>query len=776
MSAQAPVGSSTVTRHQRRRTLASVLATVVAIAGLQVPLSLGISAGTAQAANDTCSFATPGSGPYSRQICWFDLTNYNSTQAASGQNMTQYLDPGHNYKLSYTITATGTATGDTNVSAASLPTYSQAFLGNNRSAYSNNYQGIKGLPALYQQTAGATTTLTLTNISLTGPNGPVTGFALVGADAESTDGNNEYITWTSDKPLVSIGNLQVLQGSSYSPACPGGLTPTPDKKSWTCKGLDSQQSDKAGAAILYSIDPGTFTQKMHGNGLQAVAFGVMVSGVQLVKQTTNLLTSDAFAISATGSGIGTTTKTTDASGTTDTGQIYDYTITPGSPATYTLSETAANTNTKLANYETTWACTRNGSSFTPDGASATSKTVTLNVGDFVVCTITNTGPRLTLQKSVDNAAAGSTVNTLKPGAWTLTATGSGGGQPTISESPAQPASISGTITTAATSAHPVPADSYTLGESSTATGNSSYTAGAWGCVLTGTSTTVPVTSGVVNLAAGQDVTCTITNTASTGSLTWSKVADDGSTLLPGSTWTLTKPGGGTATVTDCTSSPCTGLLDQDPAAGQFKLTGLTWGTYKLKEATPPAGYTGSGTTYTTTIDGTGLNGSFGDSGTPGKIKNTAMVGSVTWSKVDGSQTSNLLGGSEWTLTGTSSGASYPNGTTITDCAQSPCTGPDQDSTPGKFNVAGLKLGDYTLVESKAPVGFKLDATTKHNFTITADGQSIPLNSITNTRSSVPTLPLTGGTSADAFLLAGGLMAASGAGMWLRRRRSTARRH
>ncbi|KAA8818331.1 hypothetical protein CSQ85_09220 [Bifidobacterium rousetti] len=92
---------------------------------------------------------------------------------------------------------------------------------------------------------------------------------------------------------------------------------------------------------------------------------------------------------------------------------------------------------------------------------------------------------------------------------------------------------------------------------------------------------------------------------------WSKIdaADHG--LLAGSQWTITKTGAAGAqtetwTVSDCETEGCTTpeneAADQDTVAGEFKVTGLTSGTYELKEAKAPAGYELSTTTYTFTIE------------------------------------------------------------------------------------------------------------------------------------------------------------------------------
>lgn len=75
-----------------------------------------------------------------------------------------------------------------------------------------------------------------------------------------------------------------------------------------------------------------------------------------------------------------------------------------------------------------------------------------------------------------------------------------------------------------------------------------------------------------------------------GSVTWTKVdASDPEHLLAGSEWALTGPAGAETVVLDCIEEPCTGP-DQNPAAGEFQVDGLGWGTYALTETKAPPGY------------------------------------------------------------------------------------------------------------------------------------------------------------------------------------------
>lgn len=178
-------------------------------------------------------------------------------------------------------------------------------------------------------------------------------------------------------------------------------------------------------------------------------------------------------------------------------------------------------------------------------------------------------------------------------------------------------------------------------------------------------------------------------------------------------------------------------VDEDTAAGKFKVSDLAGGTYQLKEKTAPNGYEVSDTVYTITIqNGTATwSPAFGADNTGNKIANTRKTGSVTWTKVSSdTNNSDPLSGSEWTLKQTKT-FSWDNGVakytdvtsgatlgTVTDCVDgqngvakcSAQTGEyvDLDGASGKFKISGLVWGEYQLIESKAPDGYDVDSTVR----------------------------------------------------------------
>lgn len=75
---------------------------------------------------------------------------------------------------------------------------------------------------------------------------------------------------------------------------------------------------------------------------------------------------------------------------------------------------------------------------------------------------------------------------------------------------------------------------------------------------------------------------------------------------------------------------------------------------------------------------------------------------------------------------------------------------------GTFQVNGLKAGDYELVETKAPLGYKLDATPLKITVAAGNLADAPVINIENTQVPAFMLPLTGSTGISLFI-GGGLV-------------------
>ena len=240
------------------------------------------------------------------------------------------------------------------------------------------------------------------------------------------------------------------------------------------------------------------------------------------------------------------------------------------------------------------------------------------------------------------------------------------------------------------------------------------------------------------------------------SIAWSKVdAADGTKLLPGSSWTIygtvkdAKNGTGPiVTVTDGAANdyastdgklqfnylnqkadPSKEISDSNPAF-----------TYYIKEETAPEGYYVSDKIYYATMNNAGEsvnyvqgyvdeNGNevpFTPSNTTGAIANTKITGTVSWAKVEKDDAEHTpLAGSEWKLAKLGAdGLTEAQSWTVSDqSTPSETTWADTDAKDGKFTLADLLPGTYTLTETQAPFGYELNKNT-YKFTVDSTSGSI----------------------------------------------------
>lgn len=240
-------------------------------------------------------------------------------------------------------------------------------------------------------------------------------------------------------------------------------------------------------------------------------------------------------------------------------------------------------------------------------------------------------------------------------------------------------------------------------------------------------------------------------------IAWSKVdAADGMTPLSGSSWTIygtvddakneTNP---IVTVTDG------GANDYSSDDGELQFNYLNqkakigdpndkdYFTYYIREVKAPAGYQKSDTIYYATMNNTGeqvnyvqghvdtVNGnrlvSFDDSNTTGAISNTKITGTVSWTKVEKDDAEHTpLAGSEWKLVklGADGLAEAQSWTVSDQSTPSETTWADTDAKDGKFTLADLLPGTYTLTETQAPFGYELNKNTSYKFTVDSTSGSI----------------------------------------------------
>lgn len=374
-------------------------------------------------------------------------------------------------------------------------------------------------------------------------------------------------------------------------------------------------------------------------------------------------------------------------------------------------------------------------------------------------------PMLALVKTVEDPEE--VVQTpLAPRAWQLSATAVGSGKVLSSgDGGFQPVKV--------------PAGDIRLAESSTDPAAAGYRLEKVVCEkMPGTAgpitSTYEAASQTLTVRGTDWIQCTLTNKPVPASVGWRKTDPTGvvirtatqpGTDLRGSVWRLTGPSHPQGVeVEDCVAAAaaaCTGL-DQNPAAGEFEVTGLQWGDYRLTETQAPTGYVAAdGELAFTPTGGARLAGTLVSGGpvSDGGVKNALETGTVSWSKVDG-YTQEPLGGTSWTLTG----PGVPADTVVKDCQAAPCASgsyQDEDPLPGSFRVNGLAWSPehYSLVEHAAPAGYALDRQTSHDFVIASNALRYQFQeSFENRKAVVPTLPLTGGMGADAFWMAGAVAA------------------
>lgn len=176
------------------------------------------------------------------------------------------------------------------------------------------------------------------------------------------------------------------------------------------------------------------------------------------------------------------------------------------------------------------------------------------------------------------------------------------------------------------------------------------------------------------------------------------------------------------------------LEDTDSGVGKFTVKDLDDGTYTLKEATAPVGYTLNATSYSFTVkDGkvtwTGDAPSLVNADGVLQVPDTPTV--VTWYKVDGSNAndpshSGKLAGSQWKITDASDEVFClaDNNAQIdgSRCHGDTTTYRDSDTQSGVISVKGLPVGTYKLKETVAPTLYQL-ADTEYTFKVTTDAST-----------------------------------------------------
>jgi uncharacterized surface anchored protein len=204
---------------------------------------------------------------------------------------------------------------------------------------------------------------------------------------------------------------------------------------------------------------------------------------------------------------------------------------------------------------------------------------------------------------------------------------------------------------------------------------------------------------------GQNLGYELANTRITGSMTLTKVGPEG--VLSGAKFALFDSFG---------NQIKEGTTGSD---GTLTFTGISYGSYVLREIQAPEGYLPpADTSWDVVID------SQGETVNLGTISNTLITGSVTLRKI--TSTGTPLAGAEFTLYAS-------DGVTV---IQVGTTGAD-----GTLSFSGIPYGSYVLKETKAPEGYELLSTT-WNVVIDSQGKVVNIGDVVNTVPPTPTSPQT----------------------------------
>jgi hypothetical protein len=456
----------------------------------------------------TCGPATsPGTAPPSWQTyCWIDMTSYNNaTVFGAGQNFSITLSDGSIFSFKLNGTSVPTTTG---LVAIAPPSWTGSAVGNSA------FLGIPNKPILYTS-AGGTVNLTMSNIAVTPPpGGSATGvFKVVVADAESSN-NGESLTYTTNGGnWVVIDQVNPISGAIYPTITNTGPVFT-----------ETGVAGTVGAYIVGTQSPTTVTVKLVAGGLQGIMLAVQYATISANKviSGSRANVADQFTYGTKATATGTIVSQTNSTGA-GLGPFGAAVATVSSSVPVSVFEQmAVGSVSQLAQYTSSLTCT-NGNvgspTLLPSNQAVTSFDFpTIAYGDSVACTFTNTPkPATVALKKITLGAVG--------GPFSFTQTNLASNPANISTAtagvaaPAAPAAITAVAYNTAVTITEAANPNFTLTAVTCVDANSAVTGNP---ASFGTFAANVLTIPAANIRAAAQITCTLTNTAKTPTITLQK--------------------------------------------------------------------------------------------------------------------------------------------------------------------------------------------------------------------------------------------------------------
>jgi uncharacterized repeat protein (TIGR01451 family) len=338
-------------------------------------------------ANTCAPAAAKGTAPNDFQsYCWLDFSGYSDALAqGGGQPFSFTLPDGSSLTLTMQVSTNKASPA---LAPHSVPSWTGSAIGHSA------FLGIPGSPVLYETVSGSTVHVTLTNIAVAPPagGGSTVSYAIIAADGESSNQGESLIFTTNGQPWSQVA--QIPYGTKF-PTVTGLGTSTV---------TETGVSGTVGSFAFASFNnPTQISAILVGTGLQGPMFAIRYASLSVTAQLNgaraNASDQFVYGISTVG-GVSIASAATSGAGAGPFTPAVVPAVAAGYP--FVVTETmAAGSAGVLTNYTPSLTCTNaaSGASATVlpvNLASATYTFPTLQYGDALSCTFTNTANRTSL--------------------------------------------------------------------------------------------------------------------------------------------------------------------------------------------------------------------------------------------------------------------------------------------------------------------------------------------------------------------------------------------